>query len=179
MLSTTCLLAALLLSANGTTGTIVQSGSVSGGAMPMIQDVVVRQFDDRGGALELQSVLLEVQTSVIGGGTSTGMGPPDTTVFARLDGDFYLLGRLLVDTQAIISAVINNSGPQVANTFFDTDSGQNLLQRPAALEPWLGSGVVALQVFTQFQIDEDPPDTVFFGAGGGIQWTLTYVYTTP
>jgi len=175
-------LLALLLLAPATaahpagSGTIVQSGSLSGGGAPGTQPVELDAFDDQGGTLTLESVQVEVLTSTIGGCMTNGSGVP-TRVYARLVGDFSLGVRPLVDTEAVIDTQVSNVGPPVSLTFFDTDPGSILLRRGADLMPWIGTGKVVMSAFTEFEVWEDPPGSVSFSAGGSIKWTVTYTYS--
>jgi hypothetical protein len=172
-------LVSLLLSitANAFDGsqTIVQSGSLSAGGAPTTQEVVLAQFDDEGGTLVLESVELSVLTSTIAGCQTNGSGIP-THVHAELDAVFFFGTRRLVTTEAVIDATLANTGPPVALTFFDNDQGSVTIAGAAGLAPFVGDGRVRLGAFTQFQVSEDPPQSVFFGAGGGVQWTVTYRY---
>jgi hypothetical protein len=147
-------------------GTIVQTGSLSGGGAPGTQAVVLDAFDDLGGTLELDAVGVQVATSVIGGCMSNGSGVP-TRVQADLVADFSLGARPLVATLAQIDAVVTNSGPPVSLTFFGTDDDAIVLRRAADLAPWVGTGRVTLDAFTSFSVSEDPPGSVSFSASTG------------
>ena len=153
--------------------TIVQSGSLSGGGGPSTQVVQLAQFDDQGGTRVLESVELSVLTHVIGGCQTNGSGIP-TTIHAELDAVFSIGARRLVATEAVIGATLPNTGPPTALTFFDNDPGAVTIAGAAGLAPWIGDGRVRLDAFTQFEVSEDPPQSVFFSAGGGVQWTATY-----
>ena len=167
----------LSLSASALDGsrTIVQSGSLSGGGGPSTQEVVLAQFDDEGGTLVLESVELSVLTSTIGGCQTNGSGIP-THIHAELDAVFFFGTRRLVTTEAVIDATLANTGPPTALTFFDNDTGAVTIQGAPGLAPFVGDGRVRLNAFTQLVVSEDPPQSVFFGAGGGVQWTVTYHY---
>lgn len=153
--------------------TEVQSGSLSGGGGPSTQDVHLFQFDDQGGTRVLESVELAVLTSVIGGCQTNGSGIP-TSIHAELDAVFSLGNRRLVATEAVIDATIPNTGPPTALTFFDNDPGAVTIVGASGLAPWIGDGRIRLAAFTQFQLSESPPQSVFFSAGGSVQWTVTY-----
>lgn len=157
------------------TSTIVQSGSLAGGGGSGTQPVELDAFDDQGGTLSLQSVQLEVLTSVIGGCTTNGSGVP-TQVYARLRADFALGAMPLVDTEAVIDAQVSNVGPPTALTFFDNDPGSILLGSGNGLSAWIGTGTVTMDAYTEFEVSETPPGSVSFSAGGSISWTLTYTY---
>jgi hypothetical protein len=153
--------------------TIARSGSLSGGGGPSTQVVQLAQFDDRGGTRVLESVELSVPTSVIGGCQTNGSGIP-TTIHAELDAVFSIGRRRLVATGAAIDATLANTGPPAALTFFDNDAGAVTIVGAAGLAPWVGDGRVRLDAFTELEVSEDPPRSVFFSAGGGVQWTVTY-----
>jgi hypothetical protein len=153
-------------------GSIVQEGSLSGGAGPMVQDVVLEQFDDQGGTLELKSVQLDFLTSIIGGYTTDGSGIA-VDIFAQLDAEWSLAGELIADTQALISATVPNTNV-FSPTVFNTDTESVVINDPAGLAAWIGPSTIALQVFTQFQVSEDPAGIIFFGAGGTVRYTVTY-----
>jgi hypothetical protein len=155
--------------------TIVQNGSISGGGAPGTQPVELDAFDDQGGTLTLESVQVEVLTSVIGGCSTNGSGIP-TDVYARLVGDFSLGAQALVDTEALIDAQVSNVGPPAALTFFDTDSDSTTLTSLGDLATWIGTSEVTMSAYTEFEISETPPGSVSFGAGGSISWTVTYTY---
>ena len=155
--------------------TIVQTGSLSGSVgPPQSQNITIDQFDDLGGALVLDSVVIDQFSSVIGGGTGTGTGVP-TTMLAQLSCNIALGATPLTFTQAKILFTFPNTTSQ-SFTLFDNDSDQETILAPD-LAPWTGSGQLTLTAFTEFVINENPANTVFFGAGGGIDWTVTYNYS--
>jgi hypothetical protein len=178
LMSFACTLPLLAFVLGGGEDTVVQSGSLSGAAGQMSQDVFFDQFDDQGGTLELESVTLEVNTSVVGGGTTTGAGGPPVSLLARLDVDFLLLTQLLVATQAIIDTTVNNSEAGQSFSFFDSDSGVAVLGGTSEIEPFVGTGQIALTALTDFVVEEDPPGAVGFSAGGSVDYTLTYTFST-
>jgi hypothetical protein len=170
------LLAFALVAVGSGGGTVVQTAPLPGTGTGQFQDFDLAQFDTQGGALRLDAVTVNLFTSVIGGGTSTSSGVP-TTVIAQLDADVWLGAQLLVETQALINGVIPNNGPAFSFTLFDTDEGETVLATPGELAPWVGAGSITLTSFTEIFIDEQPASTVFFGAGGGSTYTVTYTYS--
>ena len=168
-------LAILAFHAGASGDTIVQNGQVSGGPEPTTQDVFVNQFDTLGGTRQLNFIQLDFLTSMIGGYQTDGSGIP-VHIFAQLDGNWSLNGSPLANTQALIDTIVANTTEGSA-TVFNTDPEQVMLTTPAEFAPWVGSGQLAMQVFTQFQISEDPPDIIFFSAGGAVRYTVTYDYT--
>ena len=155
--------------------TIVQMGMVSGGPEPTTQDVFVDQFDTLGGTRQLNFIQLDFLTSMIGGYQTDGSGIP-VHIFAQLDGNWSLNGSPLANTQALIDTIVANATEGSA-TVFNTDPQQVILTTPTEVAPWIGSSQLAMQVFTQFQLSEDPPDIIFFSAGGSIRYTVTYDFT--
>ena len=173
---TTALLLSLVLTAPvPEAGTVVQTGSISGSAgPPQLQDVVLNQFDDLGGLRTLTSVVIDQFSSVIGGGTGNGSGIK-TKCFAQLTCDLSLTGNLLTTTQPTIDFTYPNTSNS-SFTLFDNDSEQASLV-PPSLAPWTGTGTITLDALTEFVVTEKPRNTVFFGAGGGIDYTVTYHFT--
>ena len=92
--------------------------------------MALAQFDDQGGTLRLDVVEIELDTSVVGGGTTTGTGGQPTRVLARLGADLLLGSQVLVTTEAEISANVSNSGPSQSFSFFDSDSDQATITGP-------------------------------------------------
>jgi hypothetical protein len=156
------------------TGTVVQTGSLPGNGTGQLQDFELHQFDDQAGALVLESVTVELFTAVSGGGTSTTAGEP-THIEAHRSADVLLAGQPLVETEAIIDTTIANTAA-FAFSVFDTDSAQTVLGTPSELAPWAGPGTITLTSFTLITVDEQPRNTVFFGAGGSSTYTMTYAY---
>jgi len=169
--SITCV---LFIASDLDAGTVVQTGTVSGGTGPTTQDVLINQFDDLGGTLLLTKVQLDFLTSVIGGFTADGSGIP-VQIFAQLDAEWSLDGNLLADTQALINTGIPNTNTNSA-TVFNTDTETVNINNPGALAAWTGNGTIALSVFTDFEVFENPAGIIGFGAGGTVRYTVTYDY---
>jgi hypothetical protein len=174
--TTNTLLLALALAPATGGGTVVQTGPLPGTGTGQFLDFQLNQFDPLGGTRALDSVTVELFTSVSGGGTTNTSGVP-TTITARLTADVLLGGQPLVETEALIDTVIPNNGPVISFSVFDTDSGQTVLTAPAELAPWIGAGSITLTSFTDLFVDEQPANSVFFGAGGGSNYTVTYTYS--
>jgi len=170
------LLLVLSPAAPGGGGTIEQTGPLPGTGTGQLEDFQLNQFDPQGGALKLDSVTLELFTSLHGGGTTNTSGVP-TSYTASLNADLLLGAQPLVETEALVSGVVPNTGPVIAFSVFDTDSGQAVLTTPAELTPWIGGGTITLTSFTDLFVDEQPANTIFFGAGGGSTYTVTYAYS--
>lgn len=156
---------------------IVQTGTISGAGDPMVQPLVLDQFDDMAGTLRLRWVRMDLLTSVIGGYTGDGSGIP-VHIFAQLDAEYSLNGTLLADTQALIDTIVPNTSQNSA-TVFNTDTADVFINDDIELIPWIGTGDITLDVFTQFQVSEDPADIIFFSAGGTVRYTVTYNYSVP
>lgn len=171
----TSLAAPILLVSAAHAGTLEQSGIVSGGIGPMTQDVILNQFDDQGGTLALNSVQLDFLTSIIGGYTTTGSGVP-VDIFAQLDAEWSLEGNLIADTQALIDTTVANTNMNAA-TVFNTDTATVLINNPGQLAAWTGNGTIALSVFTDFMVSEDPAGIINFGAGGTVRYTVIYDFS--
>lgn len=155
--------------------TIIQEGSLSGTGEPMTQDVVLDQFDPMGGTRELNFVQLDFLTSIIGGYQTDGSGV-QVRIFSRLDADYSLDDTLLADTTALIESVVPNTSPG-AFSVFNTDTAGVLIDQPEELAPWIGTGDITLSAFTEFVVRENPPNVIFFDAGGIVEYTVTYDYT--
>ncbi len=154
---------------------IVQEGSLDGGAGgPVLIDVVLDQFDPSLGTLN--EVRFDSLTAVIGGGASNGSGVP-TQVFASLTADYTLDGATLGATAAIIDFTVPNTGPPSSFTLFDTDTDFTALSDAPDLAPWIGGGDVTMNALVEFIVSEDPPGSVSFGAGGSVNYTVTYDFT--
>jgi len=170
------LLVASLAASPGEDGTVVQTGSLSGSVgPPQTLSIVLDQFDDQGGSLILTSVELDQFTSIIGGGSGNGSGVP-TTVIAQLTTNIALGATPLTSTQAKILFTFPNTNSS-SFTLFDNDSDLATLTNPD-LGPWIGAGQVTLTAVTEFIINENPANSVFFSAGGGVDYTLTYNYSS-
>jgi hypothetical protein len=155
---------------------IVQEGSLGGGKGSQTHEIVLDQFDSMDGALQLDFIQLDFLTSVIGGGTSNGSGVP-THIIARLDADYFLGEELLAETTALVDTIIPNNGPPVSFTVFNTDTEQVIIDQPADMDPWIGTGQITLTAQVQFVVEEDPPGSIGFGAGGTVQYTVTYDFS--
>jgi hypothetical protein len=166
----TALLAAVVIPAAASADTIVQGGSLTGESGT--HEIVLEQFDPTGGLLNF--VQLDAVTATIGGGTAPGTGVP-VHVLAELNVDYFLGEELLVSTSAVIDFVVPNNSPG-SFTLFDNDTEQAVIDDPAGLEPWIGSGEIVLTAVAEFTVTEDPPGIVDFGAGGSVSYTVTYDY---
>ncbi len=164
--------AAALPSARG--DLIVQQGILSGTGSGT-QDFAVSQFDSMGGTRQLNFVQIDLLTSVAGGYEADGSGVP-VHIFARLAADYFLVSQPLGQTEALIDTVVPNTSP-VAASVFNTDTDQTILSQPSDLLPWIGTGQLTLTADIEFEVFEDPPDVIFFGAGGTPRYTITYDYT--
>ncbi|MCA8960311.1 MAG: hypothetical protein KDC38_07345 [Planctomycetes bacterium] len=155
---------------------IVQSGSLSGFGAPAVQDLILDQFDDQGGTLALNFVQLDFLTSTSGGFTTDGSGIA-VDILSRLTADYSLGSDLLAETEALIQMTVPNPAgtPPFAASVFDTDTAQAQVTG-AQLAPWVGAGDVTLSVFTEFVVSETPAGVIGFGAGGTVQYTVTYDY---
>lgn len=158
-------------------GQIVQTGTLNGAGAPMTQPLMLNAFDDQGGTLQLTSVTIDALTSIGGGYTTDGSGV-SVDVDASLVADYSLAGTLLVETEAVIDLTVPNNGPPIAVSVFDNDTDMTTITDPADLAAWTGSAgaTVTLDVFTSFTIVETPPGVIFFGAGGSVQYTVTYEF---
>lgn len=163
-----------IVAGGASAGSIVQTGIVSGSGAPMTQDVILNQFDDQGGTLALTKVQMDFLTSVSGGFTATGSGVP-VHIIAQLDAEWSLDGNLIADTQALVDTVVPNTSP-ISASVFNTDTASYMINNPGALAAWTGTGTIALQVFTQLQVSEDPAGIIGFGAGGTVRYTVTFEY---
>jgi len=177
MINTTLLALSLLLTAPaaGAMGTVVQNGPVPGTGTGNYEHFQVAQFDDQQGSLRLESVTLHLLTSIKGGGTTTTSGIP-TAFEGRLAVDVLLGMQPLVQTEAVISGVMPNNTQIFSFLLANTDEGEVVLTTPPELAPWVGTGTVTLAGFTDLTVFENPPGTIFFGAGGSSDYTLTYAF---
>ena len=169
-------LALSLALGNSGAGTVVQSAPLPGSGTGQFQSFQLARFDTQGGTRKLDSVTVALFTHVAGGGTTTSSGVP-TSVSARLTADVLLASQTLVATEALIQFTVPNNGPSTSFSLFDTDGGQTVLTTPAELAPWIGTGNITLTSFTNLVVTEQPANTVFFGAGGGSDYTVTYAYS--
>ena len=154
-------------------GQVVKSGSLSGAGAAMTQPLVLNAFDDQGGTLQLTSVHFEALTAMGGGYQTDGSGIV-VLVDARLTADYSLGGAPLVSTFASLNLTVQNTGPPLGVSLFDSDNQDTTITDPSELSAWVGVGSVTLDVFTEFTITETPPGVIFFGAGGTVEYTVTY-----
>jgi hypothetical protein len=154
--------------------TIVQMGFLSGTGEPQTQSVFLNQFDTLGGTRQLNFVQLHFLTSVIGGFETNGSGVP-VHIFAQLDANWSLAGQPLVNTQALIDTTILNTNVGSASVF-NSDPHTLVLDQQPQLQPWIGSGQIELQAFTQFVVFDEPAGVIDFSAGGTVRYTVTYDY---
>jgi hypothetical protein len=154
---------------------IVQEGYVSGPPDPHFQELPLDQFDTMGGTRQLNFVQLDFLTSIIGGYTTDGSGV-EVHIYAQLDADYYLDSGLLAATQALIDSIVPNTGVPTPISVFNTDTEQVIIDQPQDMVPWIGSGQIILDVFTQFIVWEEPPNVIYFDAGGTVRYTVTYDY---
>lgn len=156
---------------------IVQEGNLSGAkGGPDMHSIVLDQFDDLGGTRALNFVQLDFLTSTVGGGTTTGSGIP-VNINVTLSADYLLGAQTLAETEALIDVDIPNTGPPTSFSAFNTDTEQVVIDQPADLAPWLGSGDIELTGITEFHIVLTPPDEIEFSAGGTVRYTVTYDYS--
>ena len=167
-------IASLAMTSAAHAGSIVQEGTLSGGTGPMVQDVVLDQFDDQDGTLALKAVQLDFLTSLIGGYTTDGSGIA-VHIQAILFAEWALNTNILAQTQAMIDTVVPNTAPGTA-TVFNTDTEAVTITAPADLAAWIGPGTITLEAFTNFSVSEDPAGVIDFGAGGTVRYTVTYEY---
>ena len=166
---------AAVLSLSAQADTIVQTGTISDLNAPPFRYVDITLFDTMGGTNQLNFVQIDFLTSIIGGYTTDGSGVP-VHIFAQLDAEWVRNGVSLAITQALIDTIVPNTNEGSA-TVFNTDTAQVIFDQPADLATWIGTGTTFMGASTQFQVFEDPPDIIFFGAGGTVRWTVTYDYT--
>lgn len=166
------LLLPLALGATASADEIVQSGNLSGGTGQTVHDIDLNQFDDLGGARTLNFVQLDFLTSTSGGGQTTGTGV-SVHVQVTLSADYSLGAQVLATTEALIDLDVANTNTN-AFSVFDTDTAQTILDQPVDLAPWIGTGAVTMTAVTDFGIVLTPPDEISFGAGGTVQYSVTY-----
>jgi len=154
---------------------IVQTGSLSGTVGQTVHSIVLNQFDDLGGTGLLNFVKLDLLTSTAGGGTTTGSGVP-VNISVTLSADYLLGMQLLAATEAVIDLDLPNTGTPTPFSVFNTDTEQVIISQPADLAAWIGSGTITLTGITDFEIVLTPPDEISFGAGGTVNYTVTYDY---
>ena len=153
---------------------IVQQGSLSGGAGgPDSHDIVLNQFNDLGGSRILNFVRIDLLTSTVGGGTTTGTGVP-VNVSVILSADYLLGAQPLAQTEAVIDLDLPNNGAPSPFSVFDTDTAEVLIDQAPDLAPWIGAGDITLTGITKFHITLTPPDEIDFSAGGTVNYTVTY-----
>jgi hypothetical protein len=155
---------------------IVQEGSLKGGLGIEMHDIFIDQFDEMSGTNQLNFVQLDFLTSLIGGGQSNGSGVP-THIFAQLSADYFLDDVVLAETEALIDTIISNDGSPGSFTVFNTDTEQVIFDQPADLAPWIGSDQILITAITEFALDEDPPGSVGFSAGGTVNYSVIYDFT--
>jgi hypothetical protein len=156
---------------------IVQAGSLEGGLGMEVHEIFIDQFDEMSGTNQLNFVQLDFLTSLIGGGQSNGSGVP-TQIFAQLSADYFLDDIVLAETGALIDTIITNVGPPGPFTVFNTDTEQLIFDQPAELAAWIGSDQLLITAITDFAFFEDPFDSVGFSAGGTVNYSVTYDFTT-
>jgi hypothetical protein len=155
---------------------IVQEGSLEGGLGTEMHDIFIDQFDEMSGTNQLNFVQLDFLTSLIGGGQSNGSGVP-THIFAQLSADYFLDNIVLAETEALIDTIITNTGSPGSFTVFNSDTEQVIFDQPAELAPWIGSDQILITAVTEFALDEDPPGSVGFSAGGTVNYSVIYDFT--
>jgi hypothetical protein len=156
---------------------IVQAGSLEGGLGMEVHEIFIDQFDEMSGTNQLNFVQFDFLTSLIGGGQSNGSGVP-TQIFAQLSADYFLDDIVLAETGALIDTIITNVGPPGPFTVFNTDTEQLIFDEPAELAAWIGSDQILITAITDFAFDENPFDSVGFSAGGTVNYSVTYDFTT-
>ena len=160
------------VSAAGAGGSVVQTGGLAGSAgPPETHEIVLAQFDDLAGSRVLTSVVIDQASNIKGGGTEDGSGIP-TVVHAHLSTDVSLAGAMLTSTEPAIDFTFANTRG-ASFTLFGLDSDQVTITTQD-LAPWTGAGSITLDAVTEFVLDEQPAGTVGFGAGGGVNYTVTY-----
>lgn len=152
---------------------LVQEGYLQGSGEPQWQELLLDQFDTLGGSLQLTLVQIDLLTSIRGGYQTDGSGTA-VDIYAELDADYHLSGSALATTEALIEMTVANSGSPGSVSVGDSDTAQALIDQAVDLAPWIGSGQITLDVFTQFIVQENPPDVIFFGAGGTVYYSVTY-----
>ncbi|MHC5115154.1 MAG: choice-of-anchor E domain-containing protein, partial [Planctomycetota bacterium] len=166
-----------LAGGHATADQIVQEGSLSGEANePFHFDIPLDQFDTAGGTLELNFVQFDFLTSFIGGGTTNGEGGQPTRIDVELDADYSVDGVLIAETHAEVSLNVHHNGPPVPFTFFDSDTVQVVLDMPADLEPWIGTGEIILSADVLLQFSETPAGSANASVGGNVDYSVTYDY---
>jgi hypothetical protein len=150
---------------------IVQEGSIPG---PGTHSIVLDQFDDLGGSRVLNFVWIDLLTSTIGGGTLTGTGVA-VNISVALSADYLLGMQTLAETEAVIDLDLLNTGGG-AFSVYNTDTEQVLIDQPADLAAWMGSGDITLTGIAEFQIVLTPPNEINFGAGATVRYTVIYDY---
>lgn len=156
---------------------LIQEGSLSGGLGSSTQDVVLNQFDTEGGLYQLVSVQLDFLTSTSGGYQTDGSGT-SVDIFSQLSVDYFFGADLLASTEATIDSTVPNpaGAPTLAALVFDTDTEEVFVDDAAGLVPWIGSDEVTLTALVDFAFSETPAGVIGFGAGGTVQYTVTYEY---
>ena len=142
---------------------------------PDTQPIVLDQFNDLGGGRILNFVRIDLLTSTVGGGTTSGTGIA-VNIGVTLSADYLLGMQTLAETEAVIDLDIANSGPPSPFSAFNTDTEQVMIDQPIDLIPWMGAGQLMLSGITEFQIVLTPPDEIDFSAGGTVNYTVTYDY---
>jgi hypothetical protein len=156
---------------------VVDKASLSGYGAPSYQDFTVPKFDSQGGTLQLTAVTLDLLTSTSGGYTTDGSGI-SVHIVSSLTADYYRDVTLLAETHALIDQVVKNPAGSTPVTVhvYNTDAVIENLTDPVELKHWVGNGDLTLTAFTEFIVDETPPDIIYFGAGGSVYYTLIYTY---
>lgn len=163
----------LVLTSSIAADQLVQSGSLAGGVGPTVHPIVLNQFDDAGGARVLNFVQLDFLTSTSGGGMTTGSGV-SVNINVVLSADYLLGMQVLSMTTAVIDLDLANTGSPSAFSVFDTDTDQVIIDQAPQLAPWIGTGDIILTGNTDFGFVLTPPDEISFGAGGTVNYTVTY-----
>ncbi|MFT5049763.1 MAG: hypothetical protein ACI8QZ_001156 [Chlamydiales bacterium] len=176
MKATLVLLALALSSAPLSADVIVQEGMLDGNkGGPDMHAIALDQFDTQGGTRVLNFVQLDLLTSTVGGGTTTGTGIA-VNIGVTLSADYLLGMQTLANTEAVIDLDVANNGAPTAFSAFNTDTEEVVIDQPGDMAPWIGPGQIDLTGVTEFHIVLTPEGEIDFSAGGTVRYTLTYDY---
>ncbi len=185
---------ALILAAGAAAnaGTVVHSGSLTPASTNWTHTFFVPQFNDLGGALTLEEVLIETTTTMLGSMRAENRDAAARTITLGLNADMKVKQGLdeLIHSVASMTEVFDadpydgliDFGGASGATFaglMETEFAANTRTAPGDdLSAWIGLGMVALDAEAKAQsfFSGGGNLTTFFQSQAGLDYTVTYVF---
>ncbi|MFM1822556.1 MAG: hypothetical protein RI967_822 [Planctomycetota bacterium] len=156
---------------------IVQEGFLSGSAGPANEHSIdIERFDTLGGSLTLLEVRLDFTTILFAESVTNGAGGVVHGTAELWADYFFANGTPIAETSTSHDVMIDNTGKPVATLYLDIDEQTVSFVKPVALEPWTGTGSIALEALAQLTVAADPEGVVEWFAGGEVSWRATFVF---